>query len=317
MRELLIPTITTTVFTCCVAIANAGALEAADDAYARGDFIAARKLWEPLAERGAVDAQLGLANLFERGLGVRKDPGAAVKWYRKAAQQGSGNAFYVLGDLFASGDMLERDLVSAHMWFSLAAQQLGGEDAAAAVSERDKLTDQMSPAEIALAKGWASQCRRSNYKRCGDPASIRIRDSGTHHTAERPTASKRYSVPMKLQGGTYVVPVLINNAIRLEFVVDSGASDVSIPADVVTTLIRSGTITSADFIGKRSYRLADGSMVPSMTFRIRSLQVGNRTINDVVGSVAPIQGELLLGQSFLGRFKSWSVDNGAHALVLE
>ena len=46
-------------------------------------------------------------------------------------------------------------------------------------------------------------------------------------------------IPVKAQGGgTYVVPVLINKAITLNFVIDSGASDVSIPADVVLTLVR-------------------------------------------------------------------------------
>src|SRR5262249_4060923 len=37
-------------------------------------------------------------------------------------------------------------------------------------------------------------------------------------------------VPMQNDGGTYVVPVVINNTITLNFVVDSGAVDVSIPA---------------------------------------------------------------------------------------
>jgi hypothetical protein len=40
-------------------------------------------------------------------------------------------------------------------------------------------------------------------------------------------------------------------------------------------------------------------------------------VQNVVGSVAPASGTLLLGQSFLGRFKSWSIDNSRHALVLE
>ena len=40
---------------------------------------------------------------------------------------------------------------------------------------------------------------------------------------------------MQLEGGIYVVPVLINNAITSDFIIDSGASDVSISADVVMT----------------------------------------------------------------------------------
>jgi predicted aspartyl protease len=123
-------------------------------------------------------------------------------------------------------------------------------------------------------------------------------------------------IPVKPRGGTYEVPVLINKAITLNFVIDSGASDVSIPADVVMTLLRSGTLQRSDFIGTKTYRLADGSTAPSTTFRIRSLTMNNVVIENVTGSIAPVAGELLLGQSFLGRFKSWSIDNAKQALVL-
>ena len=118
-------------------------------------------------------------------------------------------------------------------------------------------------------------------------------------------------------GGIYRVPVVINGALKLDFIVDSGASDVSIPADVVLTLMRTGTITKSDFIGTEKYRLADGSAVSSGTFIIRSLKVGDRTVTNVRASIADVKGPLLLGQSFFKRFKSWSQDNAAHELVLQ
>ena len=138
--------------------------------------------------------------------------------------------------------------------------------------------------------------------------------------AERPVVlspSSRLRVPLKAVGGTFVVPVEINGAISLDFVIDSGASDVSIPADVVSTLIRTGTIEKSDFIGKQAYVLADGSRSPSDVFTIRSLKVGVSVIENVQGSIAPAAGSLLLGQSFLQRFKSWSIDNLNHELLLE
>lgn len=119
----------------------------------------------------------------------------------------------------------------------------------------------------------------------------------------------------KKEGGTYVVPVLINETITLDFIVDSGAADVSIPADVVLTLIRTGTIQDVDFVGTQTYVLADGSKVLSATFRIRSLTVGGITVENVIGSMVPVSGALLLGQSFLNRFNSWSFDNGKQSLV--
>jgi predicted aspartyl protease len=122
---------------------------------------------------------------------------------------------------------------------------------------------------------------------------------------------------MQRQGGVYVVPVLINEVITRNFIVDSGATDVSLPADVVMTLLRTGTMETKDFLGKQTYTLADGSMVPSTTFRIRSLRVGDTTVNKVTGGIAPVNGPLLLGQSFLRLFKSWSIDNSSETLILE
>ena len=114
----------------------------------------------------------------------------------------------------------------------------------------------------------------------------------------------------------FTIPVVVNSAIRLNFILDSGSADVSIPADVVLTLMRAGTVSAADFIGEQTYKLADGSTVPSVTFLIRSLKVGNREIQNVTASVTAVEGSLLLGQTFLSRFKSWSIDNQREMLVL-
>ncbi|MGB5083525.1 MAG: retropepsin-like aspartic protease [Methylocystis silviterrae] len=123
-------------------------------------------------------------------------------------------------------------------------------------------------------------------------------------------------IPMVQSGGVYVVPAYFNRAITLDAVIDSGASDVTVPADVVLTLVRAKTISEDDFIGSQTYTLADGSKVPSARFMIRSLKVGTRTLENVEAGIAPVEGLILLGQSFLGRFKSWSIDNQKHTLRL-
>ena len=110
--------------------------------------------------------------------------------------------------------------------------------------------------------------------------------------------------------------VRINRAITLDFIVDSGASDVHIPADVAVTLARAGTIASSDFIGDREYRIADGSTLKSSRFILRELKVGSRVGQNVVASIGSVKGEPLLGQSFLAHFGSWSIDNDRHVLVL-
>jgi len=124
------------------------------------------------------------------------------------------------------------------------------------------------------------------------------------------------SVPLKVERGTFLVPALINGQITLNFTIDSGATDVAVPADVVFTLARTGTLQKNDFIGKENYRLANGSVVPSATFLIRSLKVGNYILGSVKANVVDARAGLLLGQSFLRRFESWSIDNKRQVLLL-
>jgi gag-polyprotein putative aspartyl protease len=127
----------------------------------------------------------------------------------------------------------------------------------------------------------------------------------------------RAAMPLKMWNGILVLPVEINGAITLDFAVDSGAAYVSVPAGVFAMLKRAGTIQGSDLLGQEGFGLADGSTGKWNTFTIRSLKIGNIVLKSVKGGVGPSQGPLLLGQSFLQRFKSWSIDNTNHELHLE
>jgi clan AA aspartic protease (TIGR02281 family) len=125
-------------------------------------------------------------------------------------------------------------------------------------------------------------------------------------------------VPLKTTAGSlFVVPVEINGTTTLDFAIDSGASAVVLSAGVFSALKRAGVIKEKDITGQEPYVLADGSKGQGTTFTIRSLKVGTITVENVEGTVTSSQGSLLLGQSFLGRFKSWSLDNMNQVLFLE
>jgi len=125
-----------------------------------------------------------------------------------------------------------------------------------------------------------------------------------------------HAVHVDSQAGSFVVPVLVNGDITLKFIVDSGAADVSIPSDVVSTLMRSGSLKPADITGEQAYQLANGSEMWSRTFTIRTLKVGDIVVENVRATIAPPEGELLLGQTFLKRFNAWSIDNANRLLLL-
>ena len=68
--------------------------------------------------------------------------------------------------------------------------------------------------------------------------------------------SSQPEVPLKKVGGTFVVPVEINEAITLDFTIDSGAADVSVPLDVFSTLSRKGTIEESEHYWQTNIRLS-------------------------------------------------------------
>jgi predicted aspartyl protease len=125
------------------------------------------------------------------------------------------------------------------------------------------------------------------------------------------------TIQLEPQHGVFMLPVRINDAITIPFVLDSGASEVVIPADVLSVLRRAGTISQqTDFRGTGTYTLADGSKISSDRYVLHKMAVGDLVITDVVANVTPAKGDPLLGQSFLLKLPGWAIDNARHALVL-
>jgi clan AA aspartic protease (TIGR02281 family) len=124
------------------------------------------------------------------------------------------------------------------------------------------------------------------------------------------------SVPLRPEHGAFVLPVVMNGRITRNFMIDSGASDVTISAEVLAALRNAGTVATTDYLDSQVYQLADGSKTRTQRVRIRSLRVGGVELHDVTVSVAPHADLLLLGQSFLGRLQSWSIDNQRHLFAI-
>jgi hypothetical protein len=89
--------------------------------------------------------------------GVPQYDAEAVRWYRQYADEGDVNAQFLVGTMYADGRGVPQDYIQAHMWWSLAAAE-GDEDA---VTNRDTVAAQMTPAQIAeaqrLATAWRPQ----------------------------------------------------------------------------------------------------------------------------------------------------------------
>jgi len=282
-------------------------------------------------------------------------PQKALDAYLKVARNNNCIAQARLADAYASGTLVQKNLTQAYFWNLLAranewtrksnmdynitrgisyssgpAKPCGEADHFAAdvleikIKSRKLLPAKLMQAAEEAANNWTKDTVESLL-----PAPAldgTVSDAGTPNVAtiappqppaemQKPPSSV-VEVVLKEDAGIFVVPVEINGALTLDFAVDSGASNVTIPADVYYTLVRTGTIKDTDITGQRTVVLADGSQSKLPTLTISSLKVGDKIIENVNATVVPLEGQLLLGQSFLGRFKSWSLDNAKHVLLL-
>ncbi|NGZ05420.1 MAG: hypothetical protein G8237_03610 [Magnetococcales bacterium] len=87
--------------------------------------------------------------------------------------------------------------------------------------------------------------------------------------------------------GMYTLKMRLNNNQEITAVVDTGASALLLPEDVVTWLLRSGTLKRSDSLGGAKVIIADGSMVDAEVFKIASLRVGDLELKDVRGISIP------------------------------
>jgi predicted aspartyl protease len=120
----------------------------------------------------------------------------------------------------------------------------------------------------------------------------------------------------KMGSGLYEIPVMINDVLKISFIFDSGASDVSISPDVAATLMRTGTVKESDFIGSQKYSFGDGSTAINKRFIIRKLSIGNHVVTNVTATISnSINAPMLLGQSVQQKFGKITIDNTNHTIA--
>ena len=93
------------------------------DAFDRGDYRTAHRVWQRLAEQGDAGAQYNLGLLYHNGLGVERHRVTAAKWYVRAAEGGNADAQKAVGDLYMEGFWGKRDYAKAAQWYEFAAEQ--------------------------------------------------------------------------------------------------------------------------------------------------------------------------------------------------
>lgn len=119
----------------------------------------------------------------------------------------------------------------------------------------------------------------------------------------------RSRLPLKIDHANLRIE-MVAAGVSVDFVLDTGSSDVAIPADIFERM-------NLPVTGSAIFTLADGQKVNQGTFVIPVLEAGGVRVTNVKASVSPRGSDPLLGLSFLHRFDSYTIDRNANVLVLK
>jgi len=152
-----------------------------------------------------------------------------------------------------------------------------------------------------------------------DPYTTRTEQATIDRKERRKSGSarKKAVVKMRKESGVYHVPCKINGT-EMEFILDTGASDIMMSITEAKFLYKQGKLTDDDFMGTQQYLIADGSIREDMSVILRTVEIGDRILNDVEASVADNESApLLLGQSVLEKFGKISIDYNRNEITFE
>jgi len=136
------------------------------------DFDGAKELPQP----GLPTAHFNLGSSYYTGKGTPQNYKEALKWFKTSAEQGNAGAQYDLGVIHYEGEGTPQDYKKAHMWWNIAAAN-GNEEAK---SNRDKVAEMMTPADISEAQQMASDWMKPHHlsviaKHRKKPLNIRLK----------------------------------------------------------------------------------------------------------------------------------------------
>lgn len=134
---------------------------------------------------------------------------------------------------------------------------------------------------------------------------------------ERPIITGKTLVKMVEENGIYKIPIYINDT-KMNFIFDTGASDITISATEAMFLYKQGTLQQEDILGTQQYQIADGSISEGTIINLRTVKIGKKTLKNVKASIVHnMEAPLLLGQSALAQFGKVSIDYNRNEIIFE
>ncbi|MBK3519907.1 retropepsin-like aspartic protease family protein [Carboxylicivirga marina] len=123
-------------------------------------------------------------------------------------------------------------------------------------------------------------------------------------------------IKMTNNNGVYTMPCKVNG-LPLNFIFDTGASNVSISLTEAIFMLKNGYLKESQMGTKEYYRLANGEISEGTKVVLSKVEIGNLTLENIEASIVhELYAPLLLGQSVLSKFSNIMFDYQRETLTL-
>jgi len=155
-----------------------------------------------------------------------------------------------------------------------------------------------------------SNCKHPEAKKFerNNSNSIKLNSDYTINNELIENEDQTTSISMRQESGVYFVPIEING-VNMEFIFDTGASNISISETEARFLWKQGKLTENDFIGDVEFIDANGDISEGTVINLKSVKIGDREVFNVKASIVHNQiAPLLFGQTAMNRFGKITID---------
>lgn len=115
-------------------------------------------------------------------------------------------------------------------------------------------------------------------------------------------------IKMKSEGGVSIIPCKVNG-LNLNFIFDTGASDVSISLTEASFMLKNGYLDTADIIGTSNYLDANGNINEGVVINLKEIEIaGLKMFNIKASIIKNIKAPLLFGQSAISKLGIIQID---------
>ena len=147
-----------------------------------------------------------------------------------------------------------------------------------------------------------------NYK--GKDIANNVLSIKTYNKAKiQNTDSDSWRIKMKkMSGNTFLIACKVNG-LPLDFIFDTGASDVTISRSEAAFMLKNGFLSEDDIVGRERYQTASGSIQEGTKIILRKIEINGHILRNVEASIIHSDNApLLLGQSALRQLGKVQID---------